>query len=106
MVVHHVLLQEPLLNATTGSEANNPFAGLLGAMGNAAGAGSGAAGAVNPTSTSGSGAAAGSAADQPGSQPLPNPWAPQAGDLLALSSPACFGDLMFPTAVPHIAVAS
>eukprot|EP00878_Enallax_costatus_P013601 GHUV01014220.1.p1 GENE.GHUV01014220.1~~GHUV01014220.1.p1 ORF type:complete len:399 (+),score=155.20 GHUV01014220.1:1535-2731(+) len=87
----NVLLQEPLLNATTGSEANNPFAGLLGAMGNAAGTGSGAAGAANPTSTSGSGAAAGSAADQPGSQPLPNPWAPQAGGAASGAAPAGLG---------------
>lgn len=69
----YVRLQEPLLNATTGSEAANPFAGLLGAMGGAAaGTGPGAAGATNQSNS----AASGSAADQPSSQPLPNPWAP------------------------------
>jgi hypothetical protein len=58
-------LQEPLLNATTGPDGN-PFASLLPQAGSGAAAG-------------GSGAAAGGAADQPSSQPLPNPWAPQGG---------------------------
>jgi ubiquilin len=60
-------VQEPLLNATTRPDSTgNPLAALLGGA---------AAGSAAATSTSGTGSAA--AADQPGGQPLPNPWAPQ-----------------------------
>lgn len=61
------------MSAAAGADAN-PFAGL---MQGAAAAGSGsaaAAGGATTTSTSGGGG------DQPSTQPLPNPWAPQGGD--------------------------